>query len=268
MSALELPAVLVTGAGHGIGRAVAARCAADGRPVVLLDLDEEAVRHAARDLGEAGGQVRVHVGDVSSREVVAAAARDAVESFGRLGGLVAVAGIADVRPLLDMTDADWQRVIDVNLTGMFRCTQECARLMRASGGGSIVAIASTNGFWVEQHMAAYNTSKGGVIAYVRSAAMDLAEEAIRVNAVAPGVVRTRISEWVIDDPELGPEYLGKIPLGRFGEVEDVAAAVAFLLGDESSYMTGQTLVLDGGQTLGMPVEARDVNLPGTARGSA
>jgi NAD(P)-dependent dehydrogenase (short-subunit alcohol dehydrogenase family) len=162
-------------------------------------------------------------------------------------------------------DDDWQRIMDVNLTGLFRCTQEAGRAMAGTGGGAIVAIASTNAFWVEQNLAPYNTSKGGVVAFVRSAALDLAPHGIRVNAVAPGVVRTRISEWVIDDPELGPQYLDKIPLRRFGEVEDVANAVAFLASPAADYITGQMLVLDGGQTLGIPLEAREVEMPGTAR---
>jgi NAD(P)-dependent dehydrogenase (short-subunit alcohol dehydrogenase family) len=106
-----------------------------------------------------------------------------------------------------------------------------------------------------------------VVAFVRSAALDLAPHGVRVNAVAPGVVRTRISDWVIDDPELGPQYLDKIPLRRFGEVEDVASSVAFLASREASYITGHTLVLDGGQTLGVPLEAREVEMPGTARAS-
>jgi NAD(P)-dependent dehydrogenase (short-subunit alcohol dehydrogenase family) len=259
----EQGAVLVTGAAHGIGRAVAERAAADGAPVVLLDLDAAALHESARELEANGAQVRAHAGDVADREIIRAAVDDAVETFGRLAGLVAVAGIAGVRPLLEVTDDDWQRIMAVNLTGLFRCTQEAGRAMARTGGGSIVAIASTNAFWVEQNLAPYNTSKGGVVAFVRSAALDLAPHGIRVNAVAPGVVRTRISEWVIDDPELGPQYLDKIPLRRFGEVQDVANAVAFLNSPAAGYITGQTLVLDGGQTLGIPLEARDVALPGT-----
>jgi 3-oxoacyl-[acyl-carrier protein] reductase len=254
--------VLVTGGAQGIGRAVAARFAAAGAGVVILDLDAD---QAGRTAAELGGRVRACGGDVANREDIRAAVAECEQAFGRIDALVAVAGIADVRPLLDVTDNDWNRVIDVNLTGVFRCTQEAGRAMAATGGGSIVVIASTNAFWVEQNLAAYNTSKGGVVAFVRSAALDLAPHGIRVNAVAPGVVRTRISDWVIDDPELGPQYLDKIPLRRFGEVEDVASAVAFLASPEASYVTGHTLVLDGGQTLGVPLEAREVEMPGTAR---
>lgn len=262
-------AVIVTGGAHGIGRAVARRCAAEGRPVVLLDLDGDAVRAAESDLGAGGAQVRACVGDVTLRDVIAGAVAEAMSAFGGVAGLVAVAGIADVRPLLEVTDEDWQRIIDVNVGGVFRCTQAAARAMRDAGtSGSIVAIASTNAFHVEQNMAPYNTSKGAVVAFVRSAALDLAPYGIRVNGVAPGVVRTRISEWVIDDPELGPQYREKIPLGRFGEVDDVAGAVSFLLGEDSSYITGQLVVLDGGQTLGIPLEPHDVVMPGTARDMA
>ena len=257
-------AVLVTGGAHGIGRAVAARFAAAGAGVVILDLDLEQAQRTAAELGD---RVLACGGDVSRREDIRAAVGTCVESFGGLDCLVAVAGIADVRPLLDVTDEDWTRVIDVNLNGVFRCTQEAGRVMAERGGGSIVVIASTNAFWVEQNLAAYNTSKGGVVAFVRSAALDLAPHGVRVNAVAPGVVRTRISDWVIDDPELGPQYLDKIPLRRFGEVEDVASSVAFLASREASYITGHTLVLDGGQTLGVPLEAREVEMPGTARAS-
>jgi 3-oxoacyl-[acyl-carrier protein] reductase len=254
--------VVVTGGAQGIGRAVAARFAAEGAGVVILDLDVERARRTAAELGD---RVRDCAGDVSRREDIRAAVTRCVESFGRIDTLVAVAGIADVRPLLDVTDDDWNRVIDVNLTGVFRCTQEAGRAMAATGGGSIVVVASTNAFWVEQNLAAYNSSKGGVVAFVRSAALDLAPHGIRVNAVAPGVVRTRISDWVIDDPELGPQYLDKIPLRRFGEVDDVASAVRYLASPEASYVTGHTLVLDGGQTLGVPLEAREVEMPGTAR---
>ena len=254
--------VLVTGGAQGIGRAVAARYAAAGAGVVILDLDERQAQATAAELGD---RVLARGGDVVRRDDVHAAVDECVRAFGRIDVLVAVAGIADVRPLLDVSDDDWSRVLDVNLTGVFRCTQEAGRAMAAAGGGSIVVVASTNAFWVEQNLAAYNTSKGGVVAFVRSAALDLAPHGIRVNAVAPGVVRTRISDWVIDDPVLGPQYLDKIPLRRYGEVDDVAAAVGFLASPEAAYITGQTLVLDGGQTLGMPLEARQVAMPGTAR---
>jgi 3-oxoacyl-[acyl-carrier protein] reductase len=254
-------AVVVTGGAQGIGRAVVERFLADGAGVVIADLDGDLAASTAAELS-ASGPVHAIAGDVSNRDDVRAAVETCVEAFGRLDVMVAHAGIADVKPLLEIDDRSWQRVLDVNLTGVFLCMQEAGRVMALARSGAIVVTASTNSFWVEQNMAPYNASKGGVVALVRTAALDLAPHGIRVNAVAPGVVRTRISEWVIDHPVLGPEYLRKLPLGRFGEPVDVANAVTFLASAESSYITGQTLILDGGLTLGQPLEEMDVTLPG------
>jgi NAD(P)-dependent dehydrogenase (short-subunit alcohol dehydrogenase family) len=262
MSARPGTGVVVTGGAQGIGRAVAERFLADGAGVVILDLDGDLAAATAAELS-ATGPVHAAAGDVSKREDVRAAVSACMEQFGRLDAMIAHAGIADVKPLLEIDDRSWQRVLDVNLTGVFLCLQEAGRVM--APGGAIVVTASTNSFWVEQNMAPYNASKGGVVALVRTAALDLAPHGIRVNAVAPGVVRTRISEWVIDHPVLGPEYLKKLPLGRFGEPVDVANAVAFLASAESSYITGQTLILDGGLTLGQPLDEMDVSLPGSGQ---
>jgi 3-oxoacyl-[acyl-carrier protein] reductase len=127
--------------------------------------------------------------------------------------------------------------------------------MARSGGGAIVVTASTNAFWVEANLAAYNASKGGVVALVRTAALDLAQYRIRVNAVEPGVVRTRLAAFVTENPEAAADYLQRIPLNRFAEPADVADAVLFLASKEAAYITGQTLVLDGGLTLGLPATA-------------
>jgi NAD(P)-dependent dehydrogenase (short-subunit alcohol dehydrogenase family) len=261
MSRFAEHGVVVTGAAQGIGRAVAERFLAEGAGVVLLDLDGELAAATAAELASAG-PVRAVSGDVARREDVRTAVETCIEAFGRIDVMVAHAGIADVKPLLETELESWQRILDVNLTGVFLCMQEAGRVMARGDGGAIVVTASTNSFWVEQNMSPYNASKGGVVALVRTAALDLAPHGIRVNAVAPGVVRTRISEWVIDDPVLGPEYLKKIPLQRFGEAADVADVVAFLASPDSSYITGQTLILDGGLTLGQPLEAMDVSIPG------
>ena len=253
--------VMVTGAARGIGLAIASRFVADGATVVLFDLDADEVAAAAAALGPRASAV---AGDVSRRADVRRGVDACLAAAGRIDVCIAHAGIAAVKPLLELDDRSWQHVLDVNLTGAFLCTQEAAREMVGRGSGAIVITSSINGFHVERGMSVYNTSKGGVDAFVRSAAMDLGPLGIRVNAVAPGVVNTRIAKFVIEDPVLGPQYLRTIPLGRFGEPQDVASLARFLASDEAAYLTGQTVVLDGGQTLGIALEADDVDLPGGA----
>jgi len=200
-------------------------------------------------------------GDVVKREDLRRAISACVERFGGLDAFVAVAGIAVGAPFLRVSDDDWLRVIDVNLNAVFRSIQEAASVMADDHGGAIVVMASTNAFHVEQNLAAYNTSKGAEVSLVRSAAIDLSQFGIRVNAVAPGTVRTRGAEWLVNDPELGPKFLARTPLGRFAEPEDIADAVYFLASPAARYITGQTLNVDGGYTLGDVYEDREVASP-------
>ena len=248
-------AAIVTGAAQGIGRGVAERLATEGAHVVLVDIDGDLVTETARSIGN--GAVGIG-GDVAKREDVRRAVRTCLDAFGQLDVMVAHAGISHTNPLLEIDDATWDRVMAVNLDGTFYCTQEAGRAMADAGrGGAIVITSSINSFYVEENLAGYNTSKGGIDAFIRSAAMDLARFGIRVNGVSPGVVNTRISRWVIEDPVLGPRYLKTIPIGRFGEPEDIASVVSFLASDDAGYVTGQTLVVDGGQTLGVPLDPSD-----------
>jgi NAD(P)-dependent dehydrogenase (short-subunit alcohol dehydrogenase family) len=259
MSGFTDRGVVVTGAARGMGLAIATRFHAEGATVVMFDLDGDELARAAAGLGARAIAV---AGDVSRRADVHVAVDACLEAAGHIDVCVAHAGIAAVKPLLELDDETWHHILDVNLTGVFLCTQEAGRPMAARGRGAIVVTSSINGFHVERGMSVYNTSKGGVDAFVRSAAMDLGPLGIRVNAVAPGVVNTRIARFVIEDPVIGPQYLKTIPLGRFGEPPDVAATVRFLASDEAGYITGQTLVVDGGQTLGIALEAEDVEFPG------
>jgi NAD(P)-dependent dehydrogenase (short-subunit alcohol dehydrogenase family) len=241
--------VIVTGAAQGIGAGVASYFVEHGARVVLFDLDGDLVATTAAALGPAAMPVS---GNVAVRADVEQAVQACADHAGKVDVMVAHAGIAEVRPLLEVTDEEWRHIFAVNVDGVFLCTQIAARAMRP--GGRVVVTASTNAVQVEENLVPYSTTKGAVVTFVRAAALDLARRGVRINAVAPGVVNTRIARWVIEDPVLGPEYLKKIPLARFGEPADIAAAVGFLAGSGSSYMTGQTIVLDGGQTLGIPLD--------------
>jgi len=192
------------------------------------------------------------VGDVSDPSICRQAVRTCVERWGQIDLMAAHAGIAEPRPLPETDDEHWRRHMATNVDGVFYCVREAAREMTERGkGGAIVCTASINAWHVEETMAAYNVSKAAVHALVRSAAIDLGRFGIRVNAVAPGVVDTPIAALVVHNPNIAPDYLKTIPLGRFGQPQDIADALLFLASDEASYITGHMLVIDGGQTLGI-----------------
>lgn len=264
MAGLSGKVALITGAANGIGRAIAERLVAEGMRIVALDLEAETAAAVAAELARTGGEVEPVAGDIARRDDVVRAVRRCVERFGGLDVLVANAGIADAQPFLEIGEESWRRIIDVNLTGTFFCIQEAARVMVPARQGAIVVTSSTNGWYVESNMWHYNASKGGVVALVRSAAMDLGPYGIRVNAIEPSMVRTR-ANFVVDDSVFAPEYLKHVPLGRFAEPAEIAAVVAFLASDEASYVTGQALTIDGGLTMGVVLPLPVAPLPGAVR---
>ena len=247
---------IVTGAARGIGRGIAARFVRDGATVCIADRDLETASATAAYLtttAPSGGRAEALELDASDRPSIEAVVEQVVTDTGRLDIFVANAGIGETAPFLDTTDERWDRVMAVNLRGAFIGVQTAGRGMRRLGnGGRIVVTASTNSFWMETDLAAYNASKAGVLAMARTAAMELAPHGITVNAVGPGLIATDLTRSVIDVPANAAQDLRQIPIGRFGTPDDVAGAVAYLVSPDAAWITGHLLVVDGGQTLGTP----------------
>lgn len=236
---------IVTGAGSGIGRAVALRLARDGARVLAADIDLAAAQQTAVDAGAPAGAAQVDVGNEESvRELVATATQD-----GSIGALVNVAGVGSITNAPDTSFEVWERVMSVNSTGTFLCCKHVIPQLRARGGGAIVNIASIAGLVGMRNRAAYCASKGAVVALTRAIALDHASEGIRVNAVCPGTVDTPWIERLLDQAGETREGLAaRQPMGRIASAEEVAGAVAWLLSGEAAFATGSMLVLDGGWT--------------------
>ena len=249
---------LVTGAARGIGLAVAQRFLNDGWRVALLDIERELLAESVAALAKPDTALAVTC-DVSDANAVASALADIERRFGRLDALINNAGVAVFAPLMETSDADWNRVLAVNLTGPFLCAKAAVPLMQRHGGGAIVNITSISGLRASTLRSAYGTSKAGLAHLTKQLAVELAELGIRVNGVAPGPVDTAMAK-AVHSREIRADYHDAIPLNRYGLEEELAEAVFFLCSDRASYITGQILAVDGG------FDAAGIGLP-TLRGA-
>ena len=244
--------VIVTGAGNGIGRAIAGKFAEAGAHTVIADVDEAAGRTAAADLTQAGLSARFVRCDVGAEADVAALITAALAFGGSVDVLVNNAAILDSADFLDLAPGEFDRVLRVNLRGAFLAGQAAARQMVAqvkAGGqpGSIVSLSSINAVFALPDHAAYSISKGGISQLTKVMALSLAKYNIRANAIGPGSINTAMLQQVMSDDAVRRRIMSRTPLGRLGEAEEIAAVALFLASDAASYITGQTIYADGGR---------------------
>ena len=242
---LEGKTAIVTGSGRGLGKSIALKLAELGANIVLNDIvTSDAIDATAEEFKKAGYKIAVTKGDVRNADDVKAMISVAVEQFGSVDILVNNAGITRDKPMAMMSEEDWDTVMDINLKGAFLCTKAAAKQMIKQRYGRIVNIASVAGRYGNKGQANYSASKAGLIGLTKTTAKEFAARGVTCNAVAPGIIQSKMTDVLPDDVK--NKYLENIPLGRFGTPEDVAGVVAFLASDDSSYVTGQVIDIDGG----------------------
>lgn len=250
---LKNKAAIVTGARRGMGRTHALALAEAGARVVVSDISKEDCQKVVNEIEKKGGEAMALKCDVSKKKEVEEMVKKAKKKFGKIDILVNNAGIAQFVPFLEMAEEEWDRTLDINLKGYFLCAQAVAKEMAKQKSGVIINIASVAmgqqgiGF---SNIAHYCASKGGIVGMTEALAVELAPYNIRVNAVSPGMIETPMIGPVKKDPKMIKGIMGRVPMGRVGKPEEVSNLVRFLASDESSYMTGSTIVVDGGWLAG------------------
>jgi len=249
---MEDNVIAITGAGSGIGRATAVECANQGASVHVMDIDQEGARETVDRITDDGGRAAAHKLDVTDNEAVTETLQDVVADQGRLDGLVNNAGVtADLANLEEVPTAERNRLIDVNINGVWNGCHAAIPLMKEqNGGGSIVNVSSLAGVIGAPKAATYSLTKGGVLNFTRAIAAEAGSAGIRANAVCPGFIETDMVETFFEpfeDPEAARRQTEQqYPLGRLGQPEEIASCIAFLLSDDASFVTGHGLVVDGG----------------------
>jgi len=246
---LEGKVTLVTGAARGIGKEIAQTLAQAGAKVVVNDLTEESCNQTSQEIQDRNGQSLIASGDVSSQSDVQSIFEKSIATFGKLDILVNNAGVIYRKPIVDLSEGEWDKTLDVNLKGAFLCSQAASRLMIKQGsGGKIINISSIMGEVALPPRSAYCASKGGIIALTRALATELAEHRITVNAVGPGWVETELTAKYFANSDVKELLISRTPLQRFCKPSEVAMLVAYLASAYSDFITGQTLFIDGGWT--------------------
>jgi NAD(P)-dependent dehydrogenase (short-subunit alcohol dehydrogenase family) len=250
MFELKNKVALVTGARRGIGKGIALALARVGAKAVVTDIDQKECQTVVEEIEKMGGQGLALKVDVIKKEEIVAAVEETIKKFGRLDILINNAGICSpIKPLAELTENEWDRLIDVNLKGYFLCAQAVVKEMAKQKWGRIVNIASVasggQGFGLP-NISHYVASKGGVIGLTESWAVEFAPLGINVNAICPGIIETPMVDPFISDPQVKQGFLARVPKRRLGQPEDIGAAAVFLASEEADYVTGAALVVDGG----------------------
>jgi NAD(P)-dependent dehydrogenase (short-subunit alcohol dehydrogenase family) len=248
MKSLQDRVALITGASRGLGRAIALELGSDGARLALIGRDETKLKETALEAWQLGADVHMFVTDVTREQQVHSLKKWVESHFGHVDILVNNAGINLRKPLVDFTLAEWQNVIDTNLTSAFLLCNSFVPMMRRRGYGRIINVASTMGHVSLPGRTAYSASKAGLLGLTRALALELAADGITVVSISPGPFATELNTTLMNDPQINEQILSKVPLGRWGDPQDIGKLVRFLCSEDASYITGTDILIDGGWT--------------------